>query len=300
MFISAADYRWDRSSPAELLPVRIRRLFYLTGITDFNEIRLRCGQPVTVSTSGGNIYILRSGGISKDKNRGITVTRKDIDEAFDILTDCSVYTYKDEIKNGFVTAPGGHRVGLCGCMTANGEFIREISGLNYRFAKEVYGCSDSVIENVYNNGDVRSTLIVSRPGCGKTTFLRDLIRQISDKGCNVSVVDERCEIAAVNNGVPGFDIGVNTDVLSMSSKITGMKLMLRSMSPRVIAVDEFNVSDEGQVIAEMAESGVSLFATMHSCDYQKDLGNDVLDKFRCVVVLSDKNGPGTIERCIYA
>ena len=299
MYISAAEALTVNKSPAELLPKRIRRLFYLTGMEDFNEIRLRCGQPVVISLNGIKYYLSASGRITKDKKNATVVMRKDIDEAMDILTDCSVYSYKEEIGNGFVTANGGHRVGVCGTVTPEGNFIREISGLNYRFAKQCTGCADEVSEKIYNNGNVLSTLILSKPGCGKTTFLRELIRRISDYGCNVSVVDERCEIAAMSHGMSGFDVGINTDVLSQCKKIDGVKLMLRSMSPDIIAIDEFDLVSEGFIIPEIIKSGVSIFATVHGYETENFSKDPVLKNFGCYILLSDRNGPGTIEECTY-
>lgn len=299
MYISAVEALNEKNTPADLLPKRIRRLFYLTGIEDFNEIRLRCGQPVVISLSGMKYYLSATGKIVKDKKLGTIAMRKDIDEAMDILTDCSVYSYKEEIANGFITAPGGHRVGVCGTLTDDGGFIRDISGLNYRFAKQCTGCADDVAGKIYNKGNTISTLIISKPGCGKTTFLRELIRNVSDLGCKISVVDERCEIAAVSNGIAGFDIGVNTDVLSHCNKIDGVKIMLRSMSPDIIAMDEFDISTESFIIPQIIKSGVSIFATIHGFEIEKFCTDPTFGNFGCFVLLSDRMGPGTVEECVY-
>lgn len=299
MFISACGESSSVNEPADFLPERLKRYFKSAGIKEYNEIRLRCGQPMVVSIKGFKYHIDFKGRVVKTADKAIYIKQRDIEEAMDIITNCSVYTYIDELQNGFITVKGGHRIGICGTLSQNGTTIREISGLNYRYAKEIPGCANSVVSKIYNSGDVLSTLIISKPGCGKTTFLRDLVRQVSDLGCNVSVVDERQEIAAVYNNIPNFDVGINTDVMSMAPKSVGMRMMLRSMSPSVIAVDEFDFNSDGEFISEIINSGVSLFATMHGNYYNKNEFSRYINGFQCIIVLSDKNGPGTLERCIY-
>ncbi|MBP3359485.1 MAG: Flp pilus assembly complex ATPase component TadA [Clostridia bacterium] len=299
MMIVSADVQQMRSTPVELLPLKIRRYFYALDTDDFREIRLRAGGAVCVCSGSGKRYISKYGKLTESVKGAVTVSPNDIEEAVDILTLSSLYSAQDEIKNGFITARGGHRVGLCGRMTSGGDFVTDITGLNYRFAREVIGAADMAAEAVFNNGNIKSTLIVSSPGCGKTTFLRDLIRQISDKGVNVSVVDERGEIGAVHNGMPAFDLGANTDIFDMCGKTEGMKLMIRSMSPQVVAVDEIGDEEDISAIRAAARSGVSVFATIHASDWRKDIGKELTACFKCVISLSDRHGPGTVEELVY-
>ena len=288
-----------RDTPVDLLPLRIKKYFFGIDCDKLFEIRMRAGKPLCVAGVDGKQFITHTGRLSSAGEKGVIVSKKDIEEAVEILTSYSLYSYKDQIKNGFITAPGGHRVGICGTMTPDSEFITDVSCLNYRFAREIFSAADKAVDAVYNNGQVKSTLIVSAPGCGKTTFLRDLIRQISNKGVNISVVDERGELAAVRGGIPGFDLGFSTDVLDMCDKRIGMKIMLRTMTPSVIAVDEFDVVSDADIISALNASGVSVFATVHTRDWNKDMPASVLSAFKCVVVLSNRKGPGTIEEIIH-
>ncbi len=299
MMIVSAQSATLRDTPVDFLPLRLKRYFFGIDTDDIYEIRLRISRPVCVVGKLGKSYITSVGKLSKKADKGIVISRKDIEDAVEILTSSSIYSYADEIKNGYITAYGGHRVGVCGTMTADGEFMTDISCLNYRFAREVMGVADEVIDGILNNGQVKSTLIVSRPGCGKTTFLRDLVRQISDRGINISVIDERGEICAVCEGIPGFEVGSCTDIIDRCSKRYGMTLMLRTMSPRVIAVDEFDFAADADVISSASRSGVSVFATAHCGDWRREIPKDILSQFKCIIVLSDKKGPGTVEEVVY-
>ena len=288
-----------RETPVELLPLRIRKYFFGIDSSQLTEIRLRCRAPLCVTTRTGKKFVTHTGTLADAKEKGVIISKRDIDEAVDVLTASSLYTYKDEIKNGYITAPGGHRVGVCGTVTPDGEFMRDISCLNYRFAREIYGAADRAVEAVFNDGNIKSTLIVSRPGCGKTTFLRDLIRQISNKGVNISVVDERGELGAVRDGVPGFDLGSCSDILDMCRKAHGMNMALRSMSPAVIAVDEFNPFEDAELLERATSSGVAVFASVHSGDWKKDIPKGLLRCFSCVIVLTDMPYPGTVKELVH-
>ena len=276
------------STPVHYLPINIKRFFYNVNLDNISEIRLRCGGPICVVNGQDKYFLTRGGALSKGNNNLVTVSRRDIDDAIEILTSSSLYAYKDDVKNGFITAEGGHRVGVCGTACKDTGFINDVSGLNYRFAREVLGCGDKVIDGIYNFGNIKNTLITSKPGGGKTTFLRDIIRQISNRGVNVSVIDERGEISGTKDGVANFDLGMCTDVFNMCSKKTGFKLMLRSMSPEVIAVDEFDVNEDGPLIRQASASGVSIFATIHCGDWKNDIPKDILRCFKCLVVLENK------------
>ena len=190
----------------------------------------------------------------------------------------SIYAIQNDINNGFVIIRGGHRIGVSGeVVYVDGKIknIKNICSLNIRVAKQVYGCADKVLKSIIQNGKVNNTLIVSPPGCGKTTLIRDIVRQISNgvpsinfKGKNVSLIDERGEIASVYEGVASLDVGVRTDIMSNVTKSTGMKMMIRSMAPDVIATDEIGKKEDIVAIKEAMLSGVSVIVLCMEIHYK--------------------------------
>ena len=191
------------------------------------------------------------------------------------LCENSIYAYKNQIKEGFITIKGGHRVGIVGTgIVENGEIVnlKNISSLNFRIAREVKGCADRIIREIVNkeSNTIYNTLLVSPPGKGKTTMLRDIIRQLSNgieeigfSGLTCGIVDERGEIAACYKGIPQNDIGIRSDVIENVSKEKGIKILLRSMSPEIIACDEIGTKEDVQAIKLATISGVKGIFTMH-------------------------------------
>ncbi len=265
------------------------------------EIRLRAGLPLCISFSGCDVIL-----------EYLTVSNADIEKTLSLITDCSYYALEDEFKGGYITIPGGHRVGLSGQMVSygNGEHkFRHISAFCFRIAREVKGVAEDVISKLASSGTgISSTLIISPPGCGKTTFLRDLCRILGNgkHDCNlppvqVGIVDERSEIAACYGGIPQLDVGPRADVLDRCPKAKGINMLLRSMNPEVIATDELGGEEDARAVAMALCGGVKVIASCHG----KDL-HDVRGKpysawlvsrgyFSKALVLSRRNGPGTIE-----
>lgn len=182
-----------------------------------------------------------------------------------------MYAFDEEMKQGFLTVSGGHRIGLAGKIVMEGErvqCIRHISFLNIRFSHQVRGCADTLMPYLTQNGNVCHTLIIAPPRCGKTTVLRDVIRQLSDgsetrAGITVGVVDERSELAGSYLGIPQNDLGIRTDVLDGCRKSEGMLMLLRAMSPQVIAVDEIGSTQDGYALESVFHCGCKLLATAH-------------------------------------
>lgn len=188
------------------------------------------------------------------------------------LCENSIYSFQSQICNGFVTLYGGHRVGITGHVVMNNGKINNInyiSGLNFRIAKEIIGASNDLLRYVIENGEIQNSLIVSKPGNGKTTLLRDLVRNLSNMGYTVSLIDERGEIAAMYNGVPQNDVGLRCDVLDNVTKSLGMKIAVRTMSPDIIVSDEIGTKEDVEAINYGVLSGVNGIFTAH--------GNSIMD-----------------------
>lgn len=230
-----------------------------------NEIRLRIGKPIILRAKDDDCVIKKI-----DGNEYI-LSNAELSRIFEMMCKNSIYAWQDEIANGFLTLRGGHRVGISGkaiYKNSNVYSIRDISGLNIRVARQVIGAADSILKEIIKDKHFVSALIVSPPGFGKTTVLRDLVRQMSNgvgdiKGVNISLIDERSEIAAVFNGIPQNDIGIRTDVMDGISKYDGINMMVRSMGPEFIATDEIGTKEDIEAILYAVNSGIKILATAH-------------------------------------
>lgn len=280
------------------------------------EIRLRVNQPLQVVTRNNNFFVGENGKKTISKSLAYLVTKKDVDQAFMILTKNSVYAVEHQLAEGFITIPGGHRVGFTGqAILKNKELkaIKNINSINYRISREIIGIADKVINKIFDNKNdyIYNTLIISPPLCGKTSLLRDLIRLISDgsgkfglSGKKISVVDERSEIGGAYNGVARNNIGSRTDLLDNCPKAEGIMLLIRSMSPEVIAVDEIGREEDVKAIREAINSGVSLLTTVHGRNLQTvntrpSISKLIIDKaFERYILLSRRKGIGTIEKVL--
>ena len=238
-------------------------------------------------------------------NSTLKVTREHIDEAIEIATSSSVYSVRDQIKNGYITIAGGHRIGITGTAVIKEDkvsFIKDISGLNYRLAGEVIGAANEVVPMILKGGGIKNTLIISPPGAGKTTMLRDIVRQLSYKSYRVSVVDERSEIAALCEGRSAFDLGFSTDVLEGVDKAEGMLMVLRSMSPDVIVTDEIGKQSDIDAIERITNSGAAVIATIHGRNIDMIKRRDDLKRmlkfFDLIITLSKRKGIGTVEEAL--
>lgn len=260
-----------------------------------NEIRLR----------SGNCLILRFNG--REIITEYMVSKEDILNILLSISKNSIYSIQNDINNGYLTIKGGHRVGVTGEVVlecGNVKNIKNISSMNIRIAREIKGAASKLMNYVVSGNNVQNTLIVSPPGCGKTTILRDLIRQISSIGRNVALIDERGEIASMYNGTPMLDVGGRTDVMSFCPKHIGMMLVTRSMGPDVIATDEIGSDKDIEAIKNATLTGVNLLLTMHGKDINdlkknKEMLQIINDGyFDIIVFLSNRNGVGTIERIL--
>lgn len=246
---------------------------------DIEEIRLRSGEPLTVGIWGESCFVTPAGGITNYESDAYTVSSEEVQTAFGRVCENSVYAHLEEIRQGFITIRGGHRVGICGKAVCDGKEIktfREISSLNFRIAQQIIGIADGIIDKIIDGETIKSTLLIAPPQMGKTTLLRDIIRQISDRGFKCGVTDDRGELAAMYGGVPCNDIGAQTDVIDGAPKAEAIELLLRTMSPKIIAGDEI-VSDEDVAALRIAAgTGVKIIATTHGSSTEEVLSRRVL------------------------
>lgn len=284
----------------EIFPAHIRaHVKDLTGLETLQELRLKVNKPLMLQM-GNNEVITK-----------YIVTVQDIKLILQHISNYSIYAYEEEIKQGYLTIKGGHRVGLCGsCVVEDNKIktIKNLGSLNVRISNEVTGCSDNLIPFILNNNNVLNTIIISPPRCGKTTLLRDIARNLSDgikdlqlQGKKVCIIDERSEISACYNAVPQMNVGLRTDVLDNCPKAEGIMMAIRSMSPEIIICDEIGTYKDMESILMALNSGVSLITTIHGHDiedlYSRAVFKEIIENqvFRRAVILSARKGAGTIE-----
>lgn len=242
-----------------------------TALEQFEEIRFRIGRPAVFCKGGKRLWLADKGGLVSGRQAVYCFTAQDMETFLASCSQYSLYAFSDQMAGGYLTIRGGHRVGFAGSLlTLKGEIrgFSEIGSANLRIAHEVKGCAEPVLQKLFSRGRYCNTLIVSPPGCGKTTLLRDLIRLLSDgssfhEGLNVAVSDERGELAACYRGSPELDLGCNTDILDGGSKEQNLWLMLRSLNPRILAMDEIGSRREREILETACRWGVGLLASMH-------------------------------------
>ncbi len=261
------------------------------------EVRLRIGKPLIVIAD--NIeFVLHK-----------TMEKEDLMEILEYVSNYSLHAFENELKQGFITIEGGHRVGVTGqVLIENGEVknIKHISSMNIRISHEIINCANVILPYITRNKQICNTLIISPPRCGKTTLLRDLVRQISDgsrwvKACTVGVVDERSELGGCYLGVPQNQLGIRTDVLDNCPKSKGMLMLIRSMSPQVIAVDELGSLEDIHALEYAMHCGCRMVATVHAASMEELRAKPLFEqmvkerRFERYVVLGNQHRIGEIN-----
>ncbi len=295
---------WD-SMLTELLPEGINYAISNVLIANINEIRLRVNKPIVINIKGKNFY-LSGYGATGDINSALICEKNLIDQILLKASNNSLYTINDQLINGYVTVSGGIRIGVAGDIVANeGKIttIKNIKSLNIRIPHDVKNCSLNLYNLIVENGKIKNTLVLSPPGAGKTTFIRDLAFQIGKRepNLNVLIVDERNEISGITDLENGLNVGDFTDVYTNCTKEFAFENGIRSMKPDVIITDEINLYDDIIAIENAVTSGVNVVATVHASgindlrlkkSFSSILENKLFDRY---VVLSSSRGPGTIE-----
>ncbi len=267
------------------------------------EIRLRAGRPLFLTYDGGECFLRRK------NEEPYVVSREDLKETLQYVSGYSLYAYEEELRQGFLSVQGGHRVGVTGKVILDGDKIRGmkyISCINVRLAHQIKGCAQPVLPFIRQGNSVCHTLIVSPPRCGKTTLLRDMIRLVSNgyedlPGQTVGVVDERSELAGCWQGIPQNDLGMRTDILDGCPKAEGMQMLLRSMSPAVVAVDELGREEDYRAVESVVRCGCKLLATAHGSSVADILEQPFFQKlarervFERYVLLGKNERAGIVE-----
>lgn len=260
-----------RKDILNLFSLELRQVLESINDRDLSEIRLRTGQPM-ILMRGNREYFVSNGMLKNIRDKDTFIVKEaDIKESLEFITNYSIYAFNEEIKRGFITVTGGHRVGVCGkAVYENGEIktIRNIQSLNVRISHEIKGCGRKIVPYLFEKNIYKNTLIIASPGMGKTTLLRDLIRLLSDgldgiTGRTIGVVDERSEIAACYLGKPQNDLGIRTDVLDCCQKKDGMVMLVRSMRPDIVAVDELGSVEDSKSLEYCGLCGCRILATIH-------------------------------------
>lgn len=304
--------RWVNERLGKIIQIAVRSL---GSQETLEEIRLRVNQPIMIRT-GRREYFLNSTGLNSTgqigtKANAILASKEDLQDILERMTYSSLYAAEEELRHGFLTLPGGHRVGISGeTVVEHGRIrtIRNISALNIRLARQPETKVLNLLKLILApNKSLYHTLIISPPRAGKTTVLRMLVRHLSNgipeiglEGQHVGVVDERSEIAGMWQGIPSFDLGCRTDVLDRCPKVQGLNMLIRSMSPSVVAVDELGGPEDVTALNDAVRCGVKILATAHAATLEEVQRRAFLKElfqppvFERVVILSREKGPGTL------
>lgn len=284
----------DINSFAMHFPPNLTERILLLGTKDLQEIRIIAEKNVVVQKNGALM------------DTQLKISREQLSKIVESMCRGSLYAMQTSLVKGYITIGGGHRVGVCGrVVTENGTIthMTDISAICVRISRQVIGAADSIMSYLECDGRLYNTLIISPPGCGKTTMLRDIARQLGNSH-KVCIADERSEIAACRGALPGHDVGRFTCVMDGVPKAEGISMLLRTMSPEIIVTDETGSPEEERAIYELINCGAKIITTAHGYSERdvrnrKYLGTLVADGvFERIIVLSNRCTVATVEKII--
>ena len=275
---------------------------YKIAFSQLTEIRIRKNKPIVVFIKGQPYYINEKG-LTCNINNAIFASKEMIEDIVYKASDFSIYSVNEQIKQGFIMLENGVRIGLCGSVvTENNQTktMKNWTSLNIRIPHQIKNISLCAFDDIVSEFGIKNTLIISPPGAGKTTFLRDFIYQLSESNycLNVCVIDERGEIAGGDNS--GINLGNFCDVISYSTKKQGFSLSIRSMNPSLIVTDEIGTEEDCQCLIDAMNCGVKVMATIHASSIEELKHKKFFEKlppyyFERYVLFSNREGPGTYE-----
>ncbi|SIS63260.1 stage III sporulation protein AA [Alicyclobacillus vulcanalis] len=287
-------------------------------LEELEEIRLRAGQPLELGLRQRSAFLAESGELTSSASHARRISAGELAQVLQRLTQFSRYAVEEEMRHGYVTLPGGHRVGIAGRAVVEAGRVRafrHVTSLNVRISRDHPSAAKALLPFLYDHASRRplSALVVSPPQCGKTTLVRDVARRFSHgdhapgyQGLKVAVIDERSEIAGSVDGVPQFDLGPRADVLDGCPKAEGMMMAIRSLSPHVVVTDEIGRAEDAVAVLEATLAGVAVVATAHAASldaWRRRPGMEPLFSARAFdryIVLSRRRGPGTVEAVLDA
>lgn len=284
----------------EILPEKIRNILQMEpDISTIQEVRIKINK---------NIIYLKD---KKEKVCNYICTKEDLDYIVRKISNYSIYAFEEELKQGYITLSGGHRIGLCGACVVDQDkikTIKDIGSINIRISKNIEGCANKVLKHIIYGENILNTIVISPPKCGKTTLIRDIAKNVSDgiseynfKGKNTCIIDERSEIAACYRGIPQMNVGLRTDILDNCPKSFGIMMAIRSMAPEVIVCDEIGTYEDMKSIVMALNCGVSIITTIHGNNiedlFNRPVFKEVIDNkvFKRAIVLNNKNKIGNVQ-----